>query len=263
MKKIIALIDDQSDKEIVIDSAIELAQLLNVEIIVCHSVFAPNNWEQLGRSEREKHPDARTKINEARLLMDDLLGEIRLKNIRAKKRFLFFDKNEKHYNLDFQKDELVIMEKKFLKRGRNRALRDLIFNLEPAKLILSEPLKINTINDIVLTSNFHEIKSETVQMINELYRFLVFNLDLVYINTKEKQENSDISIKNMKKVIDRYGFSRTRISIFHSDRKVRGAELFANMKGGDLIILECSQPISNQELANLNLPIIIINKCNG
>ena len=128
-------------------------------------------------------------------------------------------------------------------------------------MILSKPIDVSKISDIVLTSNFHEIKSETAELINNLYGYLDFNLNLVYINTKDKQENSDISINNMKKVIAEKRFSRTSISIFHSERKIRGAELFANMKGGDLIILECSQHILNQELARLNLPIIIVNKC--
>ncbi|NOQ70399.1 MAG: hypothetical protein GQ574_00230 [Crocinitomix sp.] len=261
MKRIIALIDDNSDREIVIASAVELALLLNIEVTVCHLVIAPSNWEQLNRSSRDKHPTSKLKINEARFLMDEILGEIRLKNLKAKKRFLYFDSTEKDPVLDFQKDELIVMEKKLLNRGRNHALSDLLFNLEPSKLILSAPLQTNSISDIVFTSNFHKINSETSQIINELYRHLVFNLNLVYINTKEKQENSDISINNMKNVIAANGFSRTGISIFHSDQKLHGAELFANMKGGDLIILECSERITNLELSKLNLPIIIINKC--
>ncbi len=261
MKKIIALIDDESNTEIVIKSAVELALIMNLEIIVSHLVFAPHNWGELNRKERDKHPDSKLKINDARFLMDSILNEIRLKNVKAKKHFLYFDTNETNFDLGFRKDELIVMEKKFLKRGRNRALRELIFNLEPSKLILSKPLEISTITDVVFTSNFHEIKTETTELINDLYDNLVFNLNLVYINTKDKQENSDISINNMKKVIDENRFSRTSISIFHSDRKIRGAELFSNMKGGDLIILECSQRILNQELSKLNLPIIIVNKC--
>ena len=259
MKKIIALIDNNSDREIVIASAVELALLLNIEVTVCHLVIAPCNWEQLNRSARDKYPDSKLKINEARFLMDEILGEVRLKNIKAKKRFLYFDSSEKDAALDFHKDELIVMEKKFLNRGRNHALSDFLFKLEPSKLILSAPFQIKTISDIVFTSNFHEIKGETSQIINELYRHFVFNLNLVFINTKEKQENSEISIKNMKAIIAENGFSRTGISIFHSDKKVHGAELFANMKGGDLIILECSERITNLELSKLNLPIILIN----
>lgn len=263
MKKIIALIDNNSDRDIVIDSAVELALLLNLEVTICHLVIAPSNWEQLNRSRRDKYPDAKLKINEARFLMDEILGEIRLKKVKAKKRFLYFDSTEIDAVHDFHKDELIVMEKKFLNRVQNHALSDLLFNLEPSKLILSAKLQINSILDIVFTSNFHEVNCETSQIINELYRHLIFNLNLVFINTKEKQENSDISINNMKNVIATNGFSRTGISIFHSDQKLHGAELFANMKGGDLIILECSERITNQELSNLNLPIIIINKCDA
>ncbi|MFT5822408.1 MAG: hypothetical protein ACI8ZM_003664 [Crocinitomix sp.] len=261
MKKIIALIDDQSNREILIDSAVELAKLLNLEVTVCHLVLAPSNWEQLNRVTREKHPDAKLKINEARFLMDEILREIRMKDVKAKKRYLYYDSTDAKHNFDFNSDELIVMEKKFLNRGQNHALSDLLFKLEPSKLILCQPLQINAIADIVFTSNFHDINPETSNLISELYRYLVFNLNLVFINTKEKQENSEISIKNMKKTIAANGFSRTGISIFYSDRKIRGAKQFANMKGGDLIILECSQRISNQELSKLNLPIIIINKC--
>ena len=88
MKKIIALISKATNNEAIIQSTIQMAKLFDSEVTVSHFVEAPANWENLGRTERDQHPQAKRDMNEARLRMDQLLLLVRKANIRARKDYL-------------------------------------------------------------------------------------------------------------------------------------------------------------------------------
>lgn len=260
MKNIIALIDENTNRDVIINSAVEFAKLLKLEITVCHFVVAPHNWEQLGRRARDKFIEAKQKINEARIVMDEILSEIRSEDLKVKKRFIYYDQTDFQTDFGFSSDDLIIVEKSLFNRSTNNSLSDILLNVEASKLILNTFFDTQAISDIVFTSNFQHVKKQSVDLINDFYKDLKFNLNLVFINTKEIQENSDISIQNMKSVIAENGFSRTKISIFNAESRMTGANLYANMKDGDLIIMECSEQINRQELENQQLPILLIIK---
>lgn len=260
MKRIIAFLDENTNKELVVKSTIHLAKLLNRQVLLCHLVTAPVEWELMSRSLRDKYPSEKNKINEARLVMDELLSELRSENVNAKKQFLYFNSDAIEQDFDFESDEILIIDAGAFNTHKNQKLNDFLIGLKSIKLFIKQPFNHESISDIVLTSNFKSLNDETIEIISCFESLINFNLNLVYINTPSDQENSEISIENIKNVISQNGLSKTGISIFYSDSQIKGAKLFADLKGGDLIIVESTRKIDYQEFSDINCPIMIINK---
>ncbi|WP_066756259.1 hypothetical protein [Crocinitomix algicola] len=259
MKRIAVLISKSTNNEIIIQAAIQMAQILQLEITLYHFVTAPQNWESLGRTVRDSHPQAKRDMNEARLVMDHLLMEIRAEKVAARKAYLLYDQEERSTENTHNVDTLVITDRKMFEVD-NTDILDFLCEFTPVKLIVGNEFKVKNIEDVVLSSDFHTLLPQCVSLVNNLIDTIDFNLNLVFIDTNETRENSKISIENMKRVITQNGFRKTSISIFNSDCRLKGVEDFANLRGGDLIITEEQCKVNLKSLNEMHLPIIIINK---
>ena len=94
MKRIIALFNDHTSNQSIIESCLQIATLFDIEIVLCHLTAAPKDWEVLNRTQRDKYPNEKLRINEVRLYLDKQLADLRQENIKAKKKFLFYDESE-------------------------------------------------------------------------------------------------------------------------------------------------------------------------
>lgn len=259
MKEIVALIHHPENNEVVVQTAVRMAQLFDLDMTLMYIIEAPYDWEQLGRSARDSHPGVKTRINKARLTMDHWLTVIRSHQITAKKAFLYYDQEQSSAPYPNHSESLVISDK-HLFDSADPAFTQVINQLTPIKLIVDTVFEPNEIEDIVLSSDFHTVQPQSVNLINALIAQFSFHLNLVFINSNELRENSEISITNMKKAIAQYEFRKTSISIFNAEDRLLGAEQFANIKGGDLIITEERNVVDVSALHKEHLPIIIIQK---
>ena len=262
MNKIVVFLNADSESGMVLDSALNLAALFKVEIEICQLVNAPVNWDRLSRSARDKFPTAKQAMFEARNKLDTILANVREKGVKAKKSFYYLDAQQDITELAWGINDLVIVEQKFIANQHTKRIIPTLFALNSAILVISTVFNPESLNDIVLTSDFNSLKPQTSQFITTFYNHFQFNLNLVFINTIKEQQNSGISIHNMKNIIAENGFSNTRISIFYSDLKTQGAQCFADLKGGDFIIMENNSNLDPNECKALEVPLLILNKKN-
>ncbi len=259
MKRIVVLISEKTNNEAIVSTAIQMAQLFKLDITLRHLVQAPHNWEELGRTARDHYPKAKQAMNTARLIMDQLLLKIRAEKVTAQKGYLLYDADQQKNRTIANSDALVITDRKLFDT-KDTALLDFLCDHSPIKLIVSNEFDAKQIEDVVLSSDFHTLLPQSITFVNKLIENLDFNLNLVFIDTNETRENSEISIANMKKAIALNGFRKTTISIFNAECRLKGVERFANLKGGDLIITEERCEVNIARLTEIHLPIIIINK---
>lgn len=248
MKSIIAVINGVEENKSLLASAVNLATFFGTDIKLVCFLEAPVGWEKLRRAGRDKFPEVKAKIAHAKELMDSYLKDIRNLGIVSSKGFCYYQDQGGKVILDNEHSNLILVQKKSL---NIKGIKNTIVGLDENVLVLNEEFNPTDLNLGLFNSSF---KTESELTPEILCRFLdqkMFSLNLLYINTKLVNEDSAISIKNMKRVINNCALSKTKISIFYADTLNKGLLSFVEVNETDIIIRELCDKLSLTDL-NLN-----------
>ena len=248
MNSIILIINSEEKNHPMLESAVNLALFFESEIKICCFLEAPLAWEKLGRGDRDRLPEVKAKIANAKDQMDSWLKHFRSLGISSSKRFYFYQGETCKEKLGDENSNLILVHKNLL---NIKAIKNTVVQSDESILMIDKVFKPTDLNYGIYNSDF---KLESKRTSDILCRFLdeeLFSLNLVYINTKLVNEDSAISIKNMKRVINNCALSKTKISIFYADTLNKGLLSFVEVNETDIIIRELCDKLSLTDL-NLN-----------
>lgn len=258
MKNLVLLINENSKIDILSEMVEQFAIYFNSFVTIYHVVKAPHDWELLSRSTRQNEPHTRQIINAARIKLNHTLSALRSKKIDSKKEFLFFDPKQINYSPSIDNTDSLVITDQGIFNDKNRSYSQYLHHFSPNKIVIKDCFYLNQLEDVVLSSDFKNLSKSSISFLNFLIENFKFNLHLVFINTNDKMENSELSIEKMKKVINNNFLCNTSISIFCSNKLWSGLEYFTNIKGGELIILEHESKLEITDTYSRKFPIVYL-----
>ncbi|MDX1349918.1 MAG: hypothetical protein R3279_06720 [Putridiphycobacter sp.] len=257
MKSIIVIINELSGGDSLLRSAANLALFFDSDMRFIYVIKAPENWDKLGRSSRDKYPDEKKEINLAKQKMDAWLNDSRSMDIESSKDLLFYEGKEISQHLEYNESSVVLTCRKTL---MDKATRDFITKNSMNTLVIDKELKIEALSYGIFHADFKTKSEATSYFLGRLLELPEFSLNLIFINTEATHESSAISIRNMKQLINNYALSKTKISIFYADTINEGLEEIIDLYGADIVIRELNNGLEPLDLETTALPTLLI--CN-
>jgi hypothetical protein len=213
------------------------------------------NWDKLSRTSRDKYPEEKKEISLAKEAMDAMLQQARDLGISSSKCICYFQGLEFSRPIESENSQLIVSCQETL--GIQGAKR-LVVEANSNTIIIDKEFKLENLNDSLFNSDFKNESLLTSELLCSLLDMDQFTLHLVYINTKLVNENSSISINNMKQIINNYALSKTRISIFYADTLNKGLKSFVELNEADFIVRELNAKMNLNDL-NVNFaPTLLI-----
>ncbi len=253
MFKIIAFTAADSDDQHVVDSAIKIAAFFNVQVEFLHYVQGPSEWNLLSRTAKDKHPDCKVKIANARDKFDGLLRDLRSCGVTASKRIIVQETLDSAALICNSEDLLLWDSKSFWKLDIANWIK--ATNI----MLLSTFIDPRQFNDLVVNSCFQKpLKQVTLDLILRLSNQIDLHKHFLFVNTQKNFESSSNSVNRIKKSINQSGFNKTRIEVFNSQRHDEGIAEFSKLKNCDLIIIEYIKASEISNLARIEVPLILI-----
>lgn len=138
-------------------------------------------------------------------------------------------------------------------------------------LVIKGEVKDLAFKNIVYSSDFKEEKlNESLSYINNIKEYYNSILHLLYVNTPNKFEDTDVVHARFEKIINEYNLDNTTYSIFNSSWIEDGILKYSNSNSPDLMVINTHgftgvrgffhQSIAESVMSNINIPILILKK---
>ena len=138
-------------------------------------------------------------------------------------------------------------------------------------IVVKDEVKKVKFKNIVYSSDFKEEKlNNSLKYVQNIAKYFKSNIHLLFINTPNKFEESDVSDKRMKKVIKDFKLECSSYSTFNSSWIEEGISKYALIEKPDLIVINTHgfkgikklfhYSIAESITNNVSVPVMIINK---
>lgn len=138
-------------------------------------------------------------------------------------------------------------------------------------IIVKETAETGNFKKITYTSDFKEENlNESLNYVQSISKFYSSSLHLLYINTPNHFEDSDVVDSRILKIIDSYNLEGATYSTFNSTWIEEGVVKYAKLNSPDLLVINTHgfkgikklfhHSIAESVVNNIDVPIMIINK---
>jgi len=238
MNELTVILDASRESDQLAEMSAEFALKLGYKLHFVRLQQTPSSWNILTRSTKAKYPAIINAINTARTQMDQYLQRYRNAGIKARKS-IFYIEEDVTFN-PAELGPLLLGRKKYMaEEGLNKAVMEAYYKENyGAVMLANDDFDPKDLDDVILLSEFEDLKSSTEEMVLSWSEKLNFRLNLLFINTLDKFESSTSSIAKMKRSINKGGFSNTKMTVFNAISSLDGARDYTQMQNCDLLIVE-------------------------